>query len=168
MSTLIERLIEEFEKGKKPKDLINEGYRKSTVYLAYKRYKERVEARKKPVIEVFRLLEDGKTLPKVVVETGLDPDEVRKYYEKWLELKKIDINQPAVLKEIEELKESLKPLLEKNVIEKLLAILSNYRIVKCPSCNMEFILHRSVPIGRNITCPNGHSFPLRENLIVFK
>jgi len=168
MSTLIEKLIEEFEKGKKPKDLINEGYKKSTVYLAYKRYKERVEARKKPVIEVFRLLEEGKTLPKIVVETGLDPDEVKKYYEKWRELKEIDINQPILLKELEELKRALKPILEKKAIEKILAILNNYRIVKCPSCKIEFILHKNTPIGRNVTCPNGHSFSLRKDLIVLE
>jgi len=168
MSTLIEKLIEEFEKGKKPKDLINEGYKKSTVYLAYKRYKERVEARKKPIIEVFRLLEEGKTLPKIVVETGLDPDEVKKYYEKWLELKKIDINQPTVLKEIEELKENLRLFLEKTTIRKILALLKSYRVVKCPTCNTEFLVYRNIRINQSITCPNGHTFPLRKDLIVLE
>ena len=168
MSTIIDKLIEEFKKGKKPKDLIKEGYKRSTVYLAYKRFKEREEAKKKPIVEVFKRLEEGKTLPRIVVETGLDPDEVKKCYEKWLELKKIDINQPTVLKDIEELKRKLKPLLEltDKDLRKLKAYLNTVTTIRCPVCHIEFNVGRSIRVGSSISCPKGHSFTLQNQHIV--
>jgi len=115
-------LIEQFEKGVKPKDLVKKGYPKSTVYEAYRRFRAREEAKRTPIVEVFKRLEEGKSLPKIVVETGLDPEKVKEIYQKWLDLKKIDINQPTVLKDIEDLR---------NRINKLL---NRFYIVKCPSC----------------------------------
>jgi len=171
--SIIESLIEQFEKGKTPKELIKEGYKKSTVYEAYRRYKAREEAKKTPVVQVFKRLEEGKTLPKIVIETGLDPDEVKKIYEKWLELKKIDINQPAVLNDIKKLKEAINTIVDrfnklvKSIhVQKLKLLLAYYRIVKCPTCNIVFPIPVITGIGATVSCPRGHKFNLQKSYII--
>lgn len=166
--SIIEQLIELFEKGAKPKDLINKGIPKSTVYEAYRRYKARIEAKKKPIVEVFKRLEEGKTLAKIVVETGLDPDEVKKIYGKWLELKKIDVNQPTVPKIIEDLKKELEGIRnERSTIRIIKNILDKVYIIKCPRCWTVIIAYKTaVRIGSQLRCPNGHTFTLQQNHII--
>jgi len=169
--SIIGTLIEQFEKGKKPKDLIEEGYPRSTVYEAYRRFKAREEAKKTPIVEVFKRLEEGKTLPKIVVETGLDPEKVKEIYNKWLELRKIDINQPTVLKDIEEIKNKIRPIegliREGQAIKGLLNLLKVAYIVKCPSCWSIFLVNKSkARIGATIRCPNGHNFVLQKPHII--
>jgi len=44
--------------------------------------------------EVFKLLEKGSTLPEIVIELKADPDSVQTLYDKWLDLKETDVNQP--------------------------------------------------------------------------
>lgn len=56
---------------------------------------------------VFELLEEGLPLPEVVIALKMNPDKVKQLYDKWTELKEIDINQPTVLKQIKELDDSL-------------------------------------------------------------
>ncbi len=46
------------------------------------------------VSKVFQLLEKEKTLPQIVIQLKLDPDVVWNLYNKWVELKQIDSNQP--------------------------------------------------------------------------
>ncbi len=165
MST-IAKLIERFEQGATPRQLINEGYKRSTVYEAYRRYKARLEARKSPTVEVFKRLEEGKTLPKIVVETGLDPDKVKEIYNKWLELRKIDVNQPIVLKDIEELRKEFRGVLV-NIQALTRAMLNTFNLVKCPTCGEYFLVGRTVRPGTTVTCPVGnHTFPLNQSHIV--
>jgi len=38
---VMNRLLEEFDKGRRPVELVREGYPKSTVYTAYRRWLER-------------------------------------------------------------------------------------------------------------------------------
>jgi transposase len=54
---------------------------------------------------VFEMLENGTSLPKIVIELKMSPDKVRQLYDKWVELKKIDVNQPIVFEKIRELQE---------------------------------------------------------------
>jgi len=169
--SIIETLIEQFGKGKKPKDLIEEGYSRSTVYEAYRRFKAREEAKKTPIVEVFKRLEEGKTLPRIVVETGLDPEKVKEIYNKWLELRKIDIHQPTVLKDIEEIKSKIRPIegliREGQAIKGLLNLLKVAYIVKCPSCWSIFLIDkRIVRVGATVRCPNGHNFTLQKPHII--
>ena len=174
MST-IDTLIEEFRRGKSPKELISQGYRKSTVYEAYRRYKAQEEAKRRPLIEVFKRLEEGMSLTKIVVETGLEPDEVKKYYEKWRELRELDpTQQPQDLRDrvsrLEEFKAQVEPMLRSlQVLSPKLSLLNDFLAkleisfikVRCPNCNVEWYHpKRFWPRGSNITvhCPNGHSF----------
>ncbi|RLE46998.1 MAG: hypothetical protein DRJ31_09425 [Candidatus Methanomethylicota archaeon] len=169
--SVIETLIEQFEKGKKPKDLIKEGYAKSTVYEAYRRFKAREEAKKTPIVEVFKRLEEGKSLPKIVIETGLDPDKVKEIYNKWLELRKIDVNQPVVLKEIEELKEKLSNvgIEQLGEINKLLKALKGLYIIKCPTCGVILLVDKTrVRIGQTVRCYNNHTFALQKAHIIYE
>lgn len=58
--------------------------------------------------KVFEMLEKGRSLANIVIELKADPDVVKRLYEKWVELKRIDVNQPVVLKRLEELSDLLK------------------------------------------------------------
>jgi len=170
-------LIGEFRRGKSPKELISQGYRKSTVYEAYRRYKAQEEAKRRPLIEVFKRLEEGMSLTKIVVETGLEPDEVKKYYEKWRELRELDpTQQPQDLRDrvshlegfkaqVEPTLKSLQPLLPKlNLLNDFLAKLETSFIkVRCPNCGVEWYHPRRMwSRGANVAvhCPNGHSFTI--------
>lgn len=59
------------------------------------------------VSRIFEQFEKGKSLTRIVIEFKINPDRVRQLYEKWIELKKIDVNQPIVLEKIKELQELL-------------------------------------------------------------
>jgi hypothetical protein len=56
---------------------------------------------------IFEEFEKGVSLPKVVIQLRTSPDKVRQLYDKWIGLKKIDVNQPTVLEKIKELDELL-------------------------------------------------------------
>jgi len=55
---------------------------------------------------VFKMLEKGTKLPKIVIKTGIQPDKVKKYYEQWLELKRVDLN-PNFKRSLEVIDEDL-------------------------------------------------------------
>ena len=57
-------------------------------------------------VNVFKLLEDGSTLPQIVIKLEADPDEVQRLYDKWLGLTEMDVNQPN----LEEIYEDLDKL----------------------------------------------------------
>lgn len=94
--------------GKKPKEIIKMGYAKSTVYEVYKRLRSQGDLE---ALTVFRLLEEGKSLTKIVIETGISPENVKQYYEKWYELKRIDINQPTTLELLSQVQEILERMI---------------------------------------------------------
>jgi transposase len=48
--------------------------------------------------KVFSLLEKGRTLPQIVIELKLEPEIVKKFYDMWVELKQIDVNEPNLKK----------------------------------------------------------------------
>lgn len=56
---------------------------------------------------LFDKFEKGVSLPQVVIGLKMPPDIVRQFYDQWVELKEIDVNQPIVLKKIKELEEWL-------------------------------------------------------------
>jgi AraC-like DNA-binding protein len=57
--------------------------------------------------QIFERLEKGQSLTKIVVELKADPDAVMQAYEKWRNLKEIDVNQPKVLRELKSFEERL-------------------------------------------------------------
>jgi hypothetical protein len=56
---------------------------------------------------MFEQFEKGISLPKVVIQLRTSPDKVRQLYDKWIGLKKIDVNQPILLEKIKELEQLL-------------------------------------------------------------
>ena len=51
---------------------------------------------------VFELLEAGETLPRIVIQLEMEPHRVEDLYHHWLEIRRIDVNQPPVLKQVKE------------------------------------------------------------------
>lgn len=68
----------------------------------------------------FELFEEGVPLPQVVIELKIRPEMAGELHEKWIELKAIDINQPAVLRDLGKLEEKMEGL-EKVVFSAVLA-----------------------------------------------
>ncbi len=65
--------------GLSPREIIEMGYPKSTVYEARKR----LALSDDDVRLVFRLLNEGKRLQEIVIETGLHPRRVKEIFEEW-------------------------------------------------------------------------------------
>jgi hypothetical protein len=57
--------------------------------------------------EVFRLLEEGKTIPQVVIALKQPPHVVISLYSEWLKVKRVDVNKPITIKQLEELERRL-------------------------------------------------------------
>ncbi len=86
---------------------------------------------------VFALLEKGKELPKIVIELKIDPENVKNYYDRWLELKKADVNQKFVPVIIDRLKtevDSVKDDLN-SLDDKLVPFVSSVGSYKLRNCS---------------------------------
>jgi len=71
----------------------------SSVKYTVKKNKEPIEEKKMSPItaaKVFKQLEEGVTLPQIVIDLKADPDAVQQLYDKWLSLKETDVNQASL------------------------------------------------------------------------
>jgi len=57
---------------------------------------------------VFEQFERGKSLPRIVIDHKISPDKLRQRYDEYVDLMKIDLNQPIVPEKIKELEKLLK------------------------------------------------------------
>jgi hypothetical protein len=114
---VIAELKELFDQGKSPKELLGNGYKKATVYAAYKRWlgekggKEKAEEYldKSFRRKVFEQLEKGESLVKIAIELEMETREVKAVYREWKELKEIDLNpQSFPLKRLDALEKEVK------------------------------------------------------------
>jgi hypothetical protein len=71
------------------------------------RAEEKPQSEGEVAAEVFKLPEEGKTIPQVVVALKQPPHVVTSLYREWLKVKRVDINKPIAIKQLEELERRL-------------------------------------------------------------